>query len=447
MLTQHPYNRAMARKRKIDNTEYTAEITALSHEGRGIAHLDDTPAFIFNALPGETVKFKSLRKRRKAHEGVSTEIINAAPARIEPGCPHFDICGGCSFQHVSPDTQRDWKRTAILEQLEQHDVAPQQLMPTLTGDTWGYRRKARLGVKYLAPKDIMLVGFRERQGRYLAHMDTCEVLDPRVGHQITTIKAWLATLDAKAHIPQIEVAATDHEVALIIRHLEPLSDGDIEKIKQFMQDHQYLGFLQPKGIDSIHPIGHTQTHLHYTLPDFDLTFRFQPFQFTQINETINRQMVNQAIDWLDPQPTDNIIDLFCGIGNFTLPVAKRCAQVTGVEADKTAIDQANANATANHIDNATFHVGNLFEDCTIFPWAKRTYNKVLLDPPRSGADAIIEQFKHWRPERIVYVSCNPATFIRDAAKLKTMGFQLKRFCTMDMFPHTQHTEVMGLFTN
>lgn len=436
----------MARKRKIDDTEYTAEITALSHEGRGIAHLEDTPVFIFNALPGETVTFKSLRKRRKAREGIAINILHAAPERITPGCPHFDVCGGCSFQHVAPETQRDWKRAIVLKQLEQHQVAPLQLMPTLRGDTWGYRRKARLGVKYLAPKDIMLVGFRERQGRYLAHMDQCDVLDPRVGQQITALKTWLATLDAKAYIPQIEVAATDHEVALIIRHLEPLSDCDLAKIKQFMHTHNFLGFLQPKGIDSIHPIGHTQTYLHYTLPEFELTFRFQPFQFTQINETINRQMVKQAIAWLDPQPTDHIVDLFCGIGNFTLPTARRCAQVTGIEADKSAIDQANENATANQIDNVTFYVGNLFEDCTIFPWAKRSYDKILLDPPRSGADAIIEQFKYWQPTCIVYVSCNPATFVRDAAKLKTMGFKLERFCTMDMFPHTQHTEVMGRFT-
>lgn len=435
----------MARKRQIDQTEHTANITGLSHEGRGIAHVDEKPVFIFNALPAETVQFRYTRKRNKVREGIATTIISAAPERITPGCPHFDVCGGCSLQHITPEAQRALKRDSVLHQLKQHEITPHRFTETLTGDDWGYRRKARLGVKYLAPKDTMLVGFRERQGRYLAHMDQCHVLDPRVGQKISTLKTWLATLDAKDQIPQIELAATETEVALIIRHLSPLTQTDEEKIIDFMKRHQFLGFLQPKGIDTIHPIGHQQTHLHYTLPNFNLRFEFQPFQFTQVNENINQQMVQQAMAWLDPQPHDRIIDLFCGIGNFTLPIAQHCQHVVGIEADQTAIEQANLNAALNQTTNATFHVGNLFDDCSIFPWAKKTYNKLLLDPPRSGAEAIIDLIPHWQTEHIVYVSCNPATFVRDAAKLKKMGFQLARLSTMDMFPHTQHTEVMGLF--
>lgn len=436
----------MARRRsKKDLNEYPATITGLSHEGRGITHIEGKPVFLFNALPDEEVKFLYTKKRNQVSEGMATQIIEASSDRIEPKCPHFLICGGCGLQHISNEYQQTIKRNSALELLAQQHVTPEQVIPTLTGDSWGYRRKARIGAKFVFKKEIMMVGFRERNSSLIANIDSCEVLDPRVGQHITTLKQFIYELEARATIPQIEIALTDTTAALIIRHLEPLSDNDIEKIKAFAATHKFQIYLQPKGLDSIYLLVGEHEKLSYQLPQYNLTFEFLPFQFTQVNEKINQQMVAQALDLLDLQTEDRLLDLFCGIGNFSLAAATQAQHVTGVEADGLAIEQAKANAQLNKLTNTEFHVGNLFEDCSDLAWARQQYNKILLDPPRSGAAEIIELMPRWQPQRIVYVSCNPTTFARDAALLQAQGYTLKTFGTMDMFPHTQHTEVMGLF--
>lgn len=437
----------MARRRKkIDTAEYTAEITDLSHEGRGIAHVNDKTTFIFNALPDETVRFKYTKKRNQIAEGASTEILTPSKDRIMPHCPNFTICGGCSLQHMTAEFQREFKRNSVLDLLKNQGVTPEALLPTLTGPEWHYRRKARIGVKFLEQKDSVLLGFRERNSSFIAHMDECHVLDARIGLSITTLKAFIYSLDARSAIPQLEIAATDDEVALIIRHLEPLSNSDIDRIKQFASTHSFKIYLQPKGIDSITLLTGTTETLSYTIPEFNLTYQFLPFQFTQVNETINRKMLSQAIDLLDIQAQDRVLDLFCGIGNFSLAAATQAKQVIGVEAEPLAIEFAKKNAALNSLVNCEFFTANLFEDCTALSWARETYNKILLDPPRSGADNILSLLPAWQPQKIVYVSCNPATFARDSAQLKGLGYTLAQLSTMDMFPHTQHTEVMGLFT-
>lgn len=436
----------MARRRsKRDLTEYSATIKTLSHEGRGITHIDGKPVFLFNALPDEDVQFVYTKKRNQISEGNATHINSASPDRIEPKCPHFLICGGCSLQHMSNDYQQKLKRESALALLAQQHVTAQNIIPTLTGDSWGYRRKARIGVKYIFKKELMMIGFRERNSALIANIESCDVLDPRVGQQITTLKQFITDLEARATIPQLEVALTDTIAAIIIRHLEPLSQNDIEKIKAFAHAHQFQIYLQPKGLDSMHLLVGNHEKLSYRLPEFDLTFEFLPFQFTQVNEAINQQMVAQALTLLDLKKTDRVLDLFCGIGNFSLALALQAQHVVGVEADKLAIEQAHANAALNHLSNTEFYVGNLFDDCSEFNWARQSYDKVLLDPPRSGAAEIIALMPRWQPQRIVYVSCNPTTFARDAALLKNLGYTLHTFGTMDMFPHTQHTEVIGLF--
>ncbi len=436
----------MARRRsKKDLNEYPATIETLSHEGRGITHIDGKPVFLFNALPNEDVQFVYTKKRNQISEGNATQITTASPDRITPKCPHFLICGGCSLQHMSNDYQQNLKRESALALLAQQHVTPQNIIPTLTGDSWGYRRKARIGVKYIFKKELMMVGFRERNSALIANIDSCDVLDPRIGQQITTLKQFIFDLEARATIPQLEVALTNTTTAVIIRHLEPLSDNDTDKIKAFARAHQFQIYLQPKGLDSVHLLVGEHEKLSYQLPQFDLTFEFLPFQFTQVNEAINQQMIPQALTLLDLQKTDRVLDLFCGIGNFSLALATEAQHVVGVEADKLAIEQAIANATLNQLDNTEFYVGNLFEDCSELNWARQTYDKILLDPPRSGAAEIIALIPRWRPQCIVYVSCNPTTFARDAALLQNQGYTLQTFGTMDMFPHTQHTEVMGLF--
>jgi 23S rRNA (uracil1939-C5)-methyltransferase len=436
----------MARRRKkLDTTEYTADITGLSHEGRGISYVNEKTTFIFNALEGEEVRFKYTKKRNQICEGSSTEIIKPSKDRIKPRCPNFSICGGCSLQHMSPEFQRDLKLTTVLDLLKNQSVTPKSILPILTGPEWGYRRKARIGAKFLAKKDSVLLGFRERNSSFIAHMDECHVLDERIGMKIKTLKEFIYNLESRSTIPQLEIATTDDEVAIIIRHMEPLSDSDLEKIKQLALEHKFKIYLQPKGLDSIELFVGTTPELYYTIPEFNLKFEFLPFQFTQVNETINRKMLSQAMELLDIQENESVLDLFCGIGNFTLAAAKQAQHITGVEADKLAIEQAQKNAALNNISNCEFYVGNLFEDCHELPWARRQYDKLLLDPPRSGAENILSLVPTWKPKKIVYVSCNPATFARDAATLQAQGYTLQEFGTMDMFPHTQHTEVMGLF--
>lgn len=437
----------MARRyKKTDTNEYPATIRGLSHEGRGIADINGKTTFIFNALPGEEVHFRYTHKRSQFCEGSSTYITKPSPERIAPQCPNFTICGGCSLQHMSADHQRNFKLKTVLELLDNQHIKPQSLLPILTGPEWNYRRKARIGVKFIHKKDQVMVGFRERSSSLIAHIDECHVLDTRIGFNIIELKKFIYQLESRSVIPQLEIAATDDEVAIIIRHLEPLPISDLEQINKFATQYNYKIYLQSKGIESIILLGEGSPKLQYTLPDYNLRFEFLPFQFTQINETINRKMVNQALQLLDLQLTDTVLDLFCGIGNFTLALATKAQHVTGIEADKLAIEQAKLNAELNTTTNCEFYVGNLFEDCSALPWARRHYDKILLDPPRSGAAQILELIPHWHPHTIVYVSCNPTTFARDAAILKQQGYQLQEFCTMDMFPHTQHTEVMGKFT-
>lgn len=436
----------MSRKRKIiDTAPHTAHITGLSHEGRGIAHVDDKVTFIFNALPEEIVQFQYTKKRSQIAEGTATAITSASSHRVSPQCPHFTICGGCSLQHMSPTYQQEFKLNTVLSSLKHHHLTPNEILPTLIGPSWGYRRKARMGVKFLYKKNQIMVGFRERNSGLIADIDSCQVLDERIGLRIATLKEFIQTLESRDQIPQIEIAATDDVMALVIRHMAPLSASDLEKITHFAERESFQIYLQSKGIDSVSLLVGDSEELHYRLPQFNLTFSFHPTQFTQINHTINQQMVSQAIALLNLQPTDQVLDLFCGIGNFTLAASRQAQKVTGVEGDISAIVQAQKNAVQNNIYTTEFHVANLFEACHELSWARAHYDKVILDPPRSGAEEIIKLMHFWNPKAVLYVSCNPATFVRDAALLKEKNYHLDKFSMMDMFPHTQHAEVMGLF--
>lgn len=425
----------------------TTTIEKLSHEGRGIAHIDGKITFIDNALPGETVEFQYLKKNRQFAEGVATNIIHPSPERIEAKCPHFGVCGGCRLQHISTDNQLTLHQEAILQQLAQAKLVPNTIVAPLTSDIWGYRHKARLGAKYLASKELMVVGFRERDGRFITKCQQCDVLHPSVGQALPELIAMLKSLSIRDQIPQCEVAVSDQESALILRHLKPLTEQDLNVIREQATKQQWKIYLQPKGLDSIklfYPSDATPL-MQYQLPDHDLTLEYHPAQFTQVNPAINKLMINQALAWLDLKKTDRVLDLFCGIGNFTLPVAKHVNTIVGVEGDHSAVERAQANANLNHITNAEFYKANLFEDMSQANWARGTYNKLLLDPPRAGADCIVTQIDQWQPEVIVYVSCNPATFIRDSQTLAKQGYRLTKFGIMNMFPHTGHIEVMGQF--
>ncbi len=432
------------------NTEHSQPISIerLSHEGRGVAHIDGKTIFVDGALAGEVVTIRYLRRRNSYDEASVVEILQASPERKVPHCSHFGLCGGCSLQHLSCVAQVQHKQQAFLELLtHQAHIQPNIILPALTADPWGYRRKARIGVKYVHKKNKVLVGFRERDRRFIADLSRCEVLEPRIGHLFTDLSKLIGSLSIKDQIAQFEVALSDEVTAIIIRHLAAFGENDLAAIEEFATVHNLQIYLQPKGIDSIHLFYPSKANplLSYELPDYGLKLEFHPIQFTQVNFAINQIMIKQALTLLELNAHDYVLDLFCGIGNFSLPLALQAELVVGIEGDKSAVKQAELNATLNQINNAKFYVANLFEDISHHAWAKKTYNKILLDPPRAGAQEIIPQLKRWGAERIVYISCNPATLARDTKLLLEQGYQLQAAGVIDMFPHTQHVEAMALF--
>jgi 23S rRNA (uracil1939-C5)-methyltransferase len=437
-------------RKKLPSEAVKATISHLSHEGRGITEIDGKTTFIFGALPGESVSFKYTKRRKQFDEGQAQDVHTAAIERTTPPCQYFGICGGCSLQHMKHASQISHKQASVLALLKQiADVSPDEILPAITAETLGYRRKARIGVKYVAKKEKVLVGFREKNSPYITNMDQCHTLHPSIGHAIEPLSQLLMTLESKDKIPQLEVAVGDNATAIILRHLAPLSDADKKILMDFFKQQQWHLYLQPKGTDSIHRIypDEGEERLSYNLPNHQLTLQFHPAQFIQINHSINHQMIDRAIELLNIQKQDRILDLFCGIGNFSLPIAKHCKTLIGVEGDDSAVTQAKANAIDNQLSNTEFYTANLFEDIKHQAWAKQPFDKILLDPPRCGAKEILEQIKQWQPKRIVYVSCHPATLARDAEILTKYGYHLTMTGIMDMFPHTQHVEVMALFEN
>ncbi len=425
---------------------FTAQIERLSHEGRGIALVSGKTTFIDRALPGETVVANYTKKHARFDEATLIEIMNASTDRIAPPCPHADICGGCSLQHMQPSAQIAFKQKVLEEQLRHFGGLQPKCgyLPPLLGPTLGYRRRARLGVKWVEKKNSVLIGFREKQGRYIADLNQCEVLDPRVGHFIQPLKTVLNRLQAKAQIPQIEVAISDQQVVLVLRHLVPLTEADQQQLIAFAQQQAWILYLQPGHGDSIHQIWpHASVNLLYALPQWNLTLKFRPVDFIQINAEINQRMIALALELLDLKPQDRVLDLFCGLGNFTLPIATIAQQVVGVEGDAALVHQAKINAQHNALPQVDFHVADLFESEGL-AWSLLSFNKVLLDPPRLGAAEVMTWLPKLKAERIVYVSCNPATFARDVGLLCEHGYRLETAGVMDMFPHTTHVESIGL---
>ena len=424
-----------------------ADITDLTHDGRGVAHISGKAVFVAGALAGERVRLRDVRKHRHYDEAAVEEVLRVSPDRVAPRCKHFGVCGGCALQHLDPAAQIAAKQRLLLENFERiGKVQPSAILPALTDSPWGYRRKARLSAKFVEKKGRMLVGFRETNGRYVADIERCEVLLPAVGERIAAITAMLESLEGKREIPQIEIAAGDNLVALVFRHLQPLSNADTQALTRFGQANDLAIFLQPGGIDSVAPLWPAGAQLNFELPAYDVTLDFRPLDFIQVNGGMNRRMIDHALALLDPQPSDRVLDLFCGLGNFTLPLARRAAQVVGVEGETGLVQRARDNATKNGIANATFHSADLAADQRATAWAKADYELVLLDPPRSGADAVLDYLPRKSTRRVVYVSCHPASLARDAGILVDKhGFKLTSAGVMDMFPHTAHVESIALF--
>ncbi|MFI4937798.1 MAG: 23S rRNA (uracil(1939)-C(5))-methyltransferase RlmD [Candidatus Berkiellales bacterium] len=424
------------------------DITGLSHDGRGIARWQDKIVFVFGALPGETVRAKVTRRHSRFSEATTVEVLKASPQRVTPQCEYFGLCGGCQMQHMGSADQIEHKAKLLKEQLDHHKIFAQTWLPPLTAKGYGYRQKARLGVKYVPQKDALLVGFREQKNNKLAIIESCQVLDPRVGLRIKELRDTIACLEGRNEIAQIELAIGNDEVALVFRHLKPLSESDIAALISFCEKNHFSLFLQPQGVDSVQKVWpeNSNNFLSYTLKEQQLEFHFHPCDFTQVNQEMNQKMINQALALLSPNASDTILDLFCGLGNFSLPFAKMAKRVVGVEGTRTMVGRALANAKLNHLTNVDFYTADLEQEFAHHAFAKEDYTKIILDPPRSGALKVVEQIAKFKAKQLLYVSCNPATFVRDAAVLvHQQGFSLQQIGIMDMFPQTAHVETMGLF--
>lgn len=423
-----------------------ASIDSLTQDGRGVAHVEGKAVFVAGALPGEVVQFEYVKRRRHFDEAAVVSVEIPSSARVEPRCSHFGVCGGCSLQHMDAAAQVEAKEQVLLEQLRRIGrVEPETVLAPVTGEAWGYRRKARLGAKFVEKKGGVLVGFRERQGRYLAELDHCDVLHPAIGRRITALRQLIGSLDAHRQIPQIEIAVGDDVAALVFRHLVPLSEDDLARLRGFAQESGLQVWLQAGGPETAQPLWPSGARLSYTLPAYELEFDFRPTDFTQINAEVNRRMVDQALAQLDPQPADRVLDLFCGLGNLSLPLARRAGEVIGVEGDAELVQRAGENAVRNGLDNVSFYRADLNEGLAELPRAQGRFDKIMLDPPRTGAEVLASSLAELRPHRIVYISCNPATLARDAIAIVGSGYALDAAGVLDMFPHTNHVEAMAVF--
>jgi 23S rRNA (uracil1939-C5)-methyltransferase len=424
-----------------------AEVHDLAHDGRGVARVDGKAVFIEGALPGERVRFRVFKRRRQMDEAGLVEVVTPSADRVTPQCAHFGVCGGCSLQHLAPAAQLIAKERQLIENLERIGrVRPERVLPPLAGPVWAYRRRARLGVKHVHKKGRVLAGFRERDKPYIADIRRCEVLIERFATLPEELAALVETLSLRDSLPQVEIAAGEPNAALVFRVMEPPTPDDRDKLAAFAAQHDVQVFLQSGGLATITPLVDGYPPLSFSLGEGRLTLEFGPADFFQVNGDINQAMVGRALELLQPTPDDVILDLFCGLGNFTLPLALRAGQVVGVEGDAALVAKARANALGNGIANATFHVDDLFVPARLGRWAENPYDLLLLDPPRAGAAEIMERMPHWRPRRVVYISCHPGSLARDAGLLvEAFGYKLRAAGVMDMFPHTTHVESIAVF--
>lgn len=440
------------------------QVESLDLEAQGVAHRPDGKVvFIEDALPGEVVRVEVQRRKNNWEGGHAVERLRDSAQRVGPRCRYFGLCGGCAMQHVHAGMQIAVKQRTLEDNLRHlGKVRAERMLPPIDGPAWGYRFRARLSVRHVAKKGKVLVGFHERKSRYVADMETCEVLPPHVSALLLPLRELIAAMDARDRLPQIEVAVGSRVTALVLRHLEPLSAPDVARLHAFAERHSSAHvlqwWLQPKGPDSVHRLEDGTPPLAYELPEFGITMPFKPTDFTQVNHQINRVMVARALALLDVQPDERVIDWFCGLGNFTLPLATRAREVLGIEGSEALVARSRANAAVNGVQARTrFEARNLFELAPVDLAAYGSADKWLVDPPREGAFALAKALSEavqqpqtapgfTPPRRIVYVSCNPATMARDAGLLVHLaGYRCTAAGVINMFPHTAHVESIAVF--
>ena len=429
------------------------DIESLDLEARGIAHHEGKVIFVEGALPGEKVTTTPVRRKPSYEIARVDRIVKPSSQRAQPRCAHFGVCGGCVMQHLQPAAQVAVKQR-VLEDAFWHvgKLQPTRMLPPIHGPAWGYRHRARLTARLVPKKGGMLVGFHERKSSYVADMTECHVLPPAVAAMLLPLRELLGGMSRPDRLPQVEVAMGDEVIALVLRHLEPLTGLDHARLRAFGQRWQVQWWLQPRGPDTVHRLDpELPGELAYSVPEFGLRMPFRPTDFTQVNPAINRAMIARALGLLDVQATDRVADLFCGLGNFTLPLAKRARSVVGVEGSATLTARAQAAAKTHGLGERTeFATLNLFEVDADWLRSLGRFDRMLIDPPREGAEAVARALAALapaeRPRRLVYVSCNPATLARDAAILvHEGGFRLSAAGVVNMFPHTGHVESMAVF--
>jgi 23S rRNA (uracil1939-C5)-methyltransferase len=438
------------------------EIKSLDADARGVGHLENEDGsqgkvvFVEDALPGERVSYEVKKKKKNWEAGRMVTLQRASSMRVEPRCQHFGYCGGCSMQHLEPTAQVAMKQRTLEDNLwHLSKVKADNIMRPMYGPTWGYRFRARLSVRWVAKKETVLVGFHERASAFVADITFCHILPPHLGGMLVPLRGLIGALSIYSQVPQIEVAVGEESTALVLRIMAPLTKKDEELLKAFADEWRIQWWLQPKGPETVYPFYPLDKELYYTLPEFGVRMPFKPTDFTQVNHQINRALVHKALGLLAVQPNDRVADLFCGLGNFTLPLATQAREVVGIEGSSTLTTRALENAKANGLsDKTTFYTRNLFEATAADLVALGRFDRMLIDPPRDGAIALAEALAELRetgkaaylPQRIVYVSCSPSTLARDAGVLvHRAGYVMKKAGVVNMFPHTSHVESIGVF--
>ena len=435
-------------------------VESLDLEAQGVAH-DATGKVVFieGALPGERVQVQVTRRKNQWEQATLVQLGRESAQRVVPQCRHFGICGGCKMQHLHVGAQIASKQRAVEDALwHLGKVRPERVLRPIEGPAWGYRWRARLSVRFVAKKGKVLVGFHERKSSYVADMDSCEVLPRHVSELLLPLRELIGAMDQRDRLPQIELAVGEGVTALVLRHLEPLTDADLDRLRAFGVLHGVQWWLQPKGPDTIAPLDRDAAELRYSLPEFGITMPFRPTDFTQVNHAVNQALVGRALRLLDVQPGERVIDWFCGLGNFSLPIATRAREVIGIEGSAALVARARENALRNGLAHkASFAVANLFELRPADLAPHGAIDKWLVDPPREGAFALAKALADLHadpalapgaqaPRRIVYVSCNPATLARDAGLLvHQAGYRCTAAGAVNMFPHTAHVESIAVF--
>jgi 23S rRNA (uracil1939-C5)-methyltransferase len=440
----------MSRRPRVAAPPEQGTVAALTHDGEGILREGKT-AFVGGALPDEVIRFRRVRSHRGHDEGQLLEVLKPSPDRVTPRCAHFGVCGGCALQHLAGERQIEMKQLQLRDALERvAKVSAQQWLAPLRGPQWGYRRRARLGARYVPKKGRVVVGFRERLAPYIAALEHCDVLSAPVGALIAPLSAMLTGLAARESIPQIEVAVADNATALVFRVLRALPQADIAALQDFAGQHSLRIYLQTGGLDSVVPLDAAAAHepLRYALPEFDVAYEFAPTDFVQINASLNAGMVSQVLALLELESQSRVLDLYCGLGNFTLPLARRAGAVLGIEGDAALIARARHNAHMNGIVNVQFVAADLTQSLPLnAPYLVGGFSHVVLDPPRAGALDVMPTIAHLAPHKVAYISCHPGSLARDIAVLvHEFGFVLRAAGVLDMFPHTAHVESLAVLT-